>query len=62
MIYTLLTLLVLSCMLHLFIRARYNALKRYADKVDTERIAMALEIGQLKDSENYINYQLHERR
>jgi hypothetical protein len=60
MIYTLLILLIalLLCLLG-YLRYRYGKLLAYTKKSDTERIALAQELYELKEQSDYITFKLH---
>ena len=56
-------LLIISVLLNLllaslvlFLRERYKALQGYTRKANTERLAMAIELGELRDAAGYIRF------
>lgn len=40
----------------IFLRNRYKQLADYTRKADTERIALAIELGELKEEQEYIRF------
>jgi hypothetical protein len=62
MIYTLLIVLIIALVAILvWLRARYIALLEYTKQSDTQRLAISMELQELKEQSDYINFKLHGR-